>query len=108
MLWLSFLIASSTDLFNINAIMDIRTFLLRTWFPFEMISMDTTAFLGIFAVIGGLVFYFTSGTFSIVSELLGTAFQILGIILIYVGIAFLMWNILSSLNIFLERFVRRS
>jgi hypothetical protein len=88
--------------------MDLRTFLLRTWFLFEMMSMDTIAFLGIFAIIGGLVFYFTSGAFSILSASLGTAFQIIGIVLIYMGIAFLMWNILSSLNIFLERFVRRS
>lgn len=73
-----------------------------------MMSMDTIAFLGIFAIIGGLVFYFTSGAFSTLSASLGTAFQILGIVLIYMGIAFLMWNILSSLNIFLERFVRRS
>lgn len=70
--------------------------------------MDTTAFLGIFAIVGGLVFYFTSEAFSILSSSLGIAFQILGIVLIYIGVAFLMWSILSSLNVFLERFVRRS
>lgn len=70
--------------------------------------MDTTAFLGLFAIVGGLVFYFTSGAFSILSSSLGITFQILGIVLIYIGVAFLMWSILSSLNVFLERFVRRS
>lgn len=75
---------------------------------FGMIIMDTTAFLGLFAIIGGLVFYFTSGAFSILSVSLGIAFQILGIVLIYVGVAFLMWSVLSSLNVFLERFVKRS
>jgi len=70
--------------------------------------MDTTAFLGLFAIVGGLVFYFTSDAFTILSNYLGIAFQILGIVLIYIGVAFLMWSILSSLNVFLERFVRRS
>jgi hypothetical protein len=73
-----------------------------------MMSMDTTAFLGLFAIVGGLVFYFTSGAFTILSNSLGIVFQILGIVMIYIGVAFLMWSILSSLNVFLERFVRRS
>ncbi len=70
--------------------------------------MDTTAFLGLFAIVGGLVFYFTSGAFTLISDSLGITLQILGIVMIYLGIAFLMWSILSSLNVFLERFVRRS
>lgn len=69
--------------------------------------MDTTLYLGIFASIAGIVFYFTSGAFSTVSTFLGLAFQILGVVLIYMGIAFVMWSVLSSLNIFLERFVKR-
>jgi len=69
--------------------------------------MDTTLYLGIFATIAGIVFYFTSGAFSTVSNFLGVTFQILGVVLIYMGIAFVMWSVLSSLNIFLERFVKR-
>ena len=69
--------------------------------------MDTTAFLGLFASIGGIVFYFTSGAFSILSESLGIAFQSMGIVLIYVGIALILWSVLGSINIFLENFGRR-
>ncbi len=72
-----------------------------------MISMDTPAFIGLFASIGGLVFYFTSGAFSILGPSISMLFQNLGIILIYMGIVFILWGILSSVNILFESFVRR-
>ena len=99
---------SPTNLFNISIIVLSEPFSTNMVLNFEMMSMDTTGFLGLFAIIGGLVFYFTSGAFSIVSASLGITFQISGIVLIYIGIALVMWSVLSSLNIFLERFVRRS
>ncbi|UCE38125.1 MAG: hypothetical protein JSW00_02475 [Thermoplasmata archaeon] len=74
----------------------------------EYDDMDTTALLGMFSITAGLVFFFTSGAFSIISSSLGMLFQGIGIALIYLGIAFILWNVLSSLNIFLERFVKRS
>lgn len=70
--------------------------------------MDKLAFLGLFASIGGLVFYFTSGAFSIISDSLGLLFQTLGIVLIYIGIGLVIWYILSSINIFLESLGRRT
>jgi hypothetical protein len=54
------------------------------------------------------VFFITSGAFSLLSTSMGVIFQSIGIIFIYIGTAILLWNILSSFNIFLERFVRRS
>jgi hypothetical protein len=54
------------------------------------------------------VFFLTSGAFSLLSTSMGVIFQSIGIIFIYIGTAILLWNILSSFNVFLEKFVRRS
>ena len=72
-----------------------------------MITMESSAFLGLIALIAGLTFYFTSGTFTLINAPLGGIFQILGVILIYVSVALVMWGVLSSINIFLERIGRR-
>lgn len=69
--------------------------------------MDTTSFLGLFATVAGLVFFFTSGAFSLLSNTLGVIFQSLGLILIYIGIALVLWSVLGSINIFIESFGRR-
>jgi hypothetical protein len=70
--------------------------------------MDKTTFYGVSSLIGGMTLYFISGTFILTSDFLGIAFQVLGIVLIYVGIALVMWNVLGSLNLFLEKLVKRS
>lgn len=70
--------------------------------------MDTSTVIGTFAIIAGVVFFFTSGAFSLLSTSIGVIFQSIGIIFIYIGTAILLWNVLSSFNIFLERFGKRS
>lgn len=69
--------------------------------------MDNVTFLGLVASISGLVLYFTSGAFSMVSSFLGVVFQSVGIVLIYIGVALILWTVLGSINIFFESFGRR-
>ena len=72
-----------------------------------MICMETPAFIGLLASIGGLVLFLTSGTFEILSPALSVLFQNLGIILIYIGVAFILWGILNSINTLFESIVKR-
>jgi drug/metabolite transporter (DMT)-like permease len=108
MLWLSFLILFSTVLFkmrhnklNGTQLENGRVF--RT----GMITMNTTAYLGLYSLSAGLVFFFTSGTFGLLFPSLGAIFLSLGVVFIYIGVAFVLWNFLSSFNVLLERIVGR-
>jgi hypothetical protein len=69
--------------------------------------MNTTAYLGLFSLSAGLVFFFTSGAFGLLFPSLGTIFLSLGVVFIYIGIAFMLYNFLSSFNVLFERIVRR-
>jgi hypothetical protein len=72
-----------------------------------MMYMTTTAYLSIFSLTAGLVFFFTSGTFGLLFPWLGTIFLSLGVVFLYIGVAFMLWNFLSSFNVIFERIVRR-
>jgi hypothetical protein len=67
-----------------------------------MISMNTLVFLGLFANIGGLVFYFTSGVFALLGALVGSVFQGIGLVLIYMGVSLILLGVLSSAELFSE------
>jgi hypothetical protein len=67
-----------------------------------MISMNALVFLGIFANIGGLVFYFTSGIYALLGAVYGAIFQGIGLVLIYMGISLILLGVLSSAEVFSE------
>jgi hypothetical protein len=69
--------------------------------------MTTTAYLGLFSLTAGLVFFFTSGAFGLLYPSLGTIFLSVGVVFLYIGVAFVLWNFLSSFNVLFERMVRR-
>jgi hypothetical protein len=108
MIWLSFLILTSSILLDPNYNIDNGTFS-----PIFMVltsgarNMETTTFLGLVASISGLVLYFTSGAFSLISDLIGMIFLSMGIVLIYIGVALILWSVLGSINIFFESIGRR-
>jgi len=67
-----------------------------------MISMNTLVFLGLFANLAGLVFYFTSGVFALLGGMIGAVFQGIGLVLIYMGISLILLGVLSSADLFSE------
>ena len=64
--------------------------------------MNTLVFLGLFANIGGLVFYFTSGIFALLGAVVGAVFQAIGLVLIYMGISLILLGVLGSAELFSE------
>ena len=64
--------------------------------------MDTLVYLSLLANIGGLVFYFTSGAFALLSSTLGIIFQGLGLILIYMGVSIILIKALGSMDVLLD------
>ncbi len=109
MLQLSFLILSSTVLLDKNLNNDNATpFSMRAFTISGRISMNPLMFIGIFANIGGLVFYFTSGAFALLSASLELVFQGVGMILIYFGIALILKGVLGSFDGFIESLGKRT
>ena len=70
--------------------------------------MNTLVFLGLFANIGGLVFYFTSGVFALLGAVIGSVFQGIGLVLIYMGISLILLGVLSSADVFFESIGKRT
>jgi hypothetical protein len=69
--------------------------------------METTLYLGLYSLIAGCVFFFTSGAFGLISSSVETIFLSLGLVFIYIGIAFVLWNVLNSFEVIFEKIVRR-
>ena len=89
----------SNKIFNID---NATSFSTRGFSISGMISMNTLVFLGLFANIGGLVFYFTSAIFALLGAIWGSIFQGVGLVLIYVGISLILLGVLSSAELFSE------